>query len=269
MMSSLLEIIKAEEIELSEAVDSLIGRGDKGTAGLYRAFIDVLQRIEKAALSQQESGEQTVCCGRKECGGECGNEWQGMENRTAPPSTAQEDKEQPAGFDKCPITGAPFWGNIEHPTLGVLATYGGPFDTYTVPYLKDSNDGSLVQERFDHDEGGWVDSELAGFYSKDQPAEFDPQPTAQGVEEWIQENQFTAWCTDQEYAVVDAGDLQNFLSSPPLEDGMVRVPSIPEFDSLVKKAAESADLYLEVDEIAIIEFGRMLHGLLKAASKGE
>ena len=33
----------------------------------------------KAAQVQQEAVELTVCCGRQECGGECGNEWRGTE----------------------------------------------------------------------------------------------------------------------------------------------------------------------------------------------
>lgn len=32
-----------------------------------------------AAQVQQEAVELTVCCGREECGGECGNEWRGTE----------------------------------------------------------------------------------------------------------------------------------------------------------------------------------------------
>lgn len=65
--------------------------------------------------------------------------------------------EKPVGPDRCPFTGRPFWGNIEHPELGLVATYGGPFDTYTIPQ-RDDADPSYYFYRFDHDEGGWVDS---------------------------------------------------------------------------------------------------------------
>ena len=68
---------------------------------------------------------------------------------------ADNSGEKPAGFANCPITGMKFWGNIEHPTLGTVATYGGPFDTYTIPALCD--DGELRSEHFDQDAGQWVE----------------------------------------------------------------------------------------------------------------
>ena len=81
----------------------------------------------------------------------------------------------PVGLHHCPITGRKFWGNIEHPELGLVATYGGPFDTYTIPAISD--DGELRCERFDQDAGHWVEGgEPAGWLSEDQP---DAAPTAQ------------------------------------------------------------------------------------------
>jgi hypothetical protein len=62
----------------------------------------------------------------------------------------------PVGPDVCPFTGRKFWGNIEHPELGVVATYGGPFDTYTLPQ-RDADDPSYYVYRFDQDAGAWVD----------------------------------------------------------------------------------------------------------------
>lgn len=55
----------------------------------------------------------------------------------------------------CPITGLRFFMVIQHPSLGWVATYGGPFDSYTTPTRDD--DGGWSRERYDHDEGGWVD----------------------------------------------------------------------------------------------------------------
>ena len=49
---------------------------------------------------------------------------------------------------------------IEHPELGNVPTYGGPFDSYTIP-TKDSN-GEFNCERYDHDVGDWVDGEYVG-----------------------------------------------------------------------------------------------------------
>lgn len=67
----------------------------------------------------------------------------------------------------CPITFARFFMWIEHPDRGWVPTYGGPFDSYTIPEPEcDGRDGPLVrtdveyrQERFDHDEGAWRESE--------------------------------------------------------------------------------------------------------------
>lgn len=44
---------------------------------------------------------------------------------------------------------------IEHPDLGLVPTYGGPYDSYTIPEQDD--DGSFYCYRFDHDEGCWTD----------------------------------------------------------------------------------------------------------------
>ena len=60
--------------------------------------------------------------------------------------------------DKCPITGLSFFMEIEHPHLGLIPTYGGPFDSYTIP-RKDVETGEFYRERFDHDLGEWRDTE--------------------------------------------------------------------------------------------------------------
>jgi hypothetical protein len=62
----------------------------------------------------------------------------------------------PQGLDTCPITGRPFFMNMEHDELGYVATYGGPFDSYTIPTLDDDGE-SLRCERYDHDAGHWVE----------------------------------------------------------------------------------------------------------------
>ena len=55
----------------------------------------------------------------------------------------------------CPITKRPFFMDIEHPTIGVVATYGGPFDSYTIP--EPDEDGCFRSERYDHDAGDWME----------------------------------------------------------------------------------------------------------------
>lgn len=64
--------------------------------------------------------------------------------------------QKPFGPEVCPFTGRDFWGNIEHPELGMVATYGGPFDTYTLPE-RDSEDQSFHFYRYDHDAGSWTE----------------------------------------------------------------------------------------------------------------
>ncbi|HHR3735673.1 TPA: ead/Ea22-like family protein [Salmonella enterica] len=65
----------------------------------------------------------------------------------------------------CPVTGRQFFMWIEHPALGYVPTYGGPFDSYTIP-TRDS-DGEFSCERYDHDFGGWREGECIGLYLTD------------------------------------------------------------------------------------------------------
>ncbi|EHI6281593.1 ead/Ea22-like family protein [Salmonella enterica] len=64
--------------------------------------------------------------------------------------------------DVCPVTGRKFFMWIEHETLGYVPTYGGPFDSYTIP-TRDSS-GEFSCERYDHDFGGWVGGEFIGLH---------------------------------------------------------------------------------------------------------
>ncbi|ECV7800124.1 ead/Ea22-like family protein [Salmonella enterica] len=83
--------------------------------------------------------------------------------------------------DVCPITGRKFFMWIEHETLGYVPTYGGPFDSYTIP-TRDSS-GEYSCERYDHDVGGWVEGETIGLYLIDD----DEQCRVCELEERIQE----------------------------------------------------------------------------------
>lgn len=60
--------------------------------------------------------------------------------------------------DVCPITGKPFFMWIDHPRHGSVPTYGGPYDSYTIPVRDDA--GSFCCERYDHDNGWWVADEV-------------------------------------------------------------------------------------------------------------
>jgi hypothetical protein len=64
--------------------------------------------------------------------------------------------------DVCPFTLLPFFSWVSHPELGIVPTYGGPFDSYTIPEPVMPIDGPLridvqyERYRFDHDAGHWV-----------------------------------------------------------------------------------------------------------------
>lgn len=73
---------------------------------------------------------------------------------------ADEDLAPP----ECPITRRPLFMAIEHPELGMVPTYGGPFDSYTIPYMDGEahqpwHERELFVRRYDHDLGGWRDDE--------------------------------------------------------------------------------------------------------------
>lgn len=64
--------------------------------------------------------------------------------------------------EKCPITGRPFFMTLDHPELGDVPTYGGPYDSYTIPAPEGKptdpwHERELCSERYDHDAGWWVE----------------------------------------------------------------------------------------------------------------
>ncbi|AMP04301.1 hypothetical protein [Collimonas pratensis] len=65
---------------------------------------------------------------------------------------------------KCPITRRDFFMVIGHPELGMVPTYGGPYDSYTIPEMEGEptdqfHERALFVRRYDHDRGYWVDNE--------------------------------------------------------------------------------------------------------------
>lgn len=61
---------------------------------------------------------------------------------------------------KCPFSGRPYFMHIEHPELGQVPTYGGPYSSYTVPVPGSDScaplrEGELHCERYDHEAGCW------------------------------------------------------------------------------------------------------------------
>ncbi|WP_227472664.1 hypothetical protein [Delftia acidovorans] len=97
-------------------------------------------------------------------GGFAQTAWEAWRGRGAAPALEAPAAPEAAPWcpDVCPITGRPFFMWIEHWQTGKpVPTYGGPYDSYTIP-VKDS-DGSFECERYDHDEGGWL-TEGAGWH---------------------------------------------------------------------------------------------------------
>jgi hypothetical protein len=88
---------------------------------------------------------------------------------------------------------------------------------------------------------------------------------------WLTQEPVAYWNKDHVFAsfIKLADDLEYEEGDPP--DGWVPLYFHPQpsldvfaFDELVKQAAGQADMYLENDEVTILEFGRILHGLLSA-----
>jgi len=87
----------------------------------------------------------------------------------AEPGMVPVSEEVPAAPKVCPITGREFFMNIGHPEIGDVATYGGPFDSYTIP--SPDEDGDLRCERYDHDRGEWIEGgeRLGVWLTTEQP----------------------------------------------------------------------------------------------------
>lgn len=78
-----------------------------------------------------------------------------------------------AKWASCPITHRPFFMNLEHPEMGEVPTFGGPFDSYTIPEVDD--DGDLRCERYDHDAGSWIEGgvPVGAWLTTEQPCNHD------------------------------------------------------------------------------------------------
>lgn len=74
--------------------------------------------------------------------------------------TARLESAKRSWPDKCPITRRNFFMEIDG-----VPTYGGPYDSYTIPEMLGTpdqpwHDRELFVRRFDHDRGHWVDDEV-------------------------------------------------------------------------------------------------------------
>ncbi len=72
-----------------------------------------------------------------------------------------EQNERDEHFDgwphQCPVTGLPYFMDLLLDDE-LVPTYGGPFDSYTIP-VKDESDGTWIRDRYCHDRGQWMGPE--------------------------------------------------------------------------------------------------------------
>jgi len=59
----------------------------------------------------------------------------------------------------CPITGRRFFMRIENENGEMVNTYGGPYDSYTIPVPDETCKGEYITSRYCHDSGMWVADE--------------------------------------------------------------------------------------------------------------
>lgn len=65
---------------------------------------------------------------------------------------------------KCPVTGRRYFMHLQHPVHGLIPTFGGPYDSYSMPYAEGEptdpwHERELSVHRYDHDRGHWVEDE--------------------------------------------------------------------------------------------------------------
>ncbi|WP_199740033.1 hypothetical protein [Acidovorax sp. FJL06] len=84
------------------------------------------------------------------------------DTQPSPSPAPAEGVHKDAYPEKCPITGRPYFMSLDHPELGMVPTYGGPYDSYTIPAPDGEptdpwHERELRCERYDHDAGWWTE----------------------------------------------------------------------------------------------------------------
>ncbi|HGB8144754.1 TPA: ead/Ea22-like family protein [Salmonella enterica subsp. enterica serovar Saintpaul] len=146
-----------------DALYKKLEAAEKRTAELERANVAKDDHInqQQDRIEQLEKGHQEAACSLVEENEELKRKLEaaGKQLVELPRAASVNSQWKP---DVCPVTGRKFFMWIEHETLGYVPTYGGPFDSYTIP-IRDSN-GEFSCERYDHDFGGWVGGEFIGLH---------------------------------------------------------------------------------------------------------
>jgi len=114
------------------------------------------QLVGHETLWSLRGGGRMVPCGTRTFDDGCVSvtEWVRVRAEAEPGSCTYRRPEWP---ERCPVTGAPFFISVDHPTRGLVPTYGGPLDSYTL--AESDGHGGYERERYDHDAGRWVEWE--------------------------------------------------------------------------------------------------------------
>ncbi|HFX2464517.1 TPA: ead/Ea22-like family protein [Salmonella enterica subsp. enterica serovar Java] len=139
----------------------------------------------------------------------------------------------------CPVTGRQFFMWIEHPALGYVPTYGGPFDSYTIPTR--GSDGEFSCERYDHDSGGWREGEYIGLCLTDDDEQCRVHELEQHIAELESKNGYLRTIAHEQNELAIRANLDS-------------INDAAEMDGLQKRIAE-----LEAREILLPERSSMLH----------
>ncbi|MEE6129147.1 ASCH domain-containing protein [Chryseobacterium arthrosphaerae] len=66
----------------------------------------------------------------------------------------------------CPITGLQYFADIINESGQLVETYGGPFDSYTIPVPDEDDPNEFIRARFCHDRGQWTGDEMISKVTK-------------------------------------------------------------------------------------------------------
>lgn len=146
---------RAAESDAGGTVEVLLSDLRSAVTGMQRAASALLPRPEfEIELPNGDDRKAKVWFTEKRADGK----WHiSIEVSPTPPPPAVHSPQSVAIYDRCPFTGRPHFMDIEHPELGLVPTYGGPFDSFTIPIPDDDDERTLRSERFDHDQGAWVE----------------------------------------------------------------------------------------------------------------
>lgn len=157
---------------------------------------------------------------------------------------------------KCPITGRELFMIIDG-----IATYGGPFDSYTIPYMGGSSSEQwhkreLIVERFDHDAGAWADEETIPLRIVPEDYIFDLEDEVEKANQRVIDaddmiERLRSHCTDLENQLVASTDQNDMVL-----DEFVRVKCLTD-NTEIHQLCERAHLRMR-QNVSVIDRNRKL-----------